>query len=245
MVNRRSKVLLVDPDAGIRRLIRRRLRTYGCICTEAATLPETLAIIGRWRPDAMIVGADLTGPESAQGLGVLGRIRAVAADVPLLCLVAQTMIDCTPLLLDNGADDCLVKPFLASELGARLHRLLHRQDMSARAALLDGTPIRALKLVPQGGYVETDQKKLVLTARQVSILGILIKADGAVVRSADIIEAVWGNAYAGSFQSLHRVIALLRQRIEPDPAKPRLIVTVRGIGYRFGTAAGFDHGDTD
>jgi len=233
MVTSRSKVLLADPDAGIRRLIRRRLKTFGCFCIEATTRPDALSAIARWRPAAIVVAADLDGTDSARGLDVLRQIRAVAGDLPLLCLVAQTMTDIVPLLLDNGADDCLVKPFLTSELGARLHRLLHRQDMSARPALLEGTPLRTFKLVPQGGFVETDHGKLALTARQVSVLGLLIKADGAAVRSADIIEAVWGEAYAGSFQSLHRLIALLRRRIEPDPDNPRLIVTVRGIGYRF------------
>jgi DNA-binding response OmpR family regulator len=237
MVTSRSKVLLADPDAGIRRLIRRRLKPYGCFCIEAATRPEALSAVVKWRPDGIVVGADLDGADSVLGLGVLRQIRTVAGDLPLLCLVAQTMIDAVPLLLDNGADDCLVKPFLASELGARLHRLLHRQDLSARPGLLEGTALRVFKLVPQGAYVETDGGRLALTGRQVSVLAILIKADGAAVSAPDIIEAVWGKACAGSFQSLHRLIAQLRKRIEPDPENPRLIVTVRGVGYRFGTAA--------
>jgi DNA-binding response OmpR family regulator len=79
-----------------------------------------------------------------------------------------------------------------------------------------------------------------LTARQVSILAMLISADGAPVRSSDIIEDIWGGADAGSVQGLHRAIALLRRRIEPDPARPSLIVTIRGIGYRLGAPADID-----
>jgi two-component system response regulator RegX3 len=201
MVIRRSRVLLADPDAGIRRLIQRRLKAYKCLCTETATLPE---------------------------------IRGVAKDPLILCLVPQAMADSVSVLLDQGADDCLVKPFLASELGARLHRLLHRQDIVAGLDLLQGTGLRTLKLVTQGGYVETDRGRAALTARQVTILAILIRADGAAVRASRLIEAAWGNSYTAAPQSLHRSIALLRQKLEVDPARPSLIVTVRGVGYRIG-----------
>jgi DNA-binding response OmpR family regulator len=156
--------------------------------------------------------------------------------LPVLCLVGQAGTEQVPLLLDQGADDCLVKPFLASELTARLHRLLRRQDVAARPALLAGTAMRQVKLVPQGGYVEIDRVRLPLTPRQVDVLGVLIKADGAVVQSGAIVAAVWGPGRPGTPQTLHRVIAQLRRRIEPDPARPALIVTVRGVGYRFGAS---------
>jgi DNA-binding response OmpR family regulator len=230
----RSRVLLADPDAGIRRLIQRRLKTYRCVCAEAATLPETLSAVGQWRPDAIVLAADLRGAQAANGLAVLREIKAVANDAAILCLVAQGMVDSVSLLLDQGADDCLIKPFLGSELGARLHRLLHRQDIVAGQHLLRGTGLKTLKLVPQGGYVETDRGRALLTVRQVTLLATLIGADGATVRSDRLIEAVWGDAHAAAPQSLHRSIAVLRQKIEVDPVRPVLIVTMRGVGYRFG-----------
>jgi two-component system response regulator MtrA len=236
MTIRRSKVLLADPDAGIRRLVQRRLKTYGCIFAQAGTLAEALAALTQWPPDMIVLGADLDGAGGATGLEVLRRIRRQAPVLPVLCLVGQAGTEQVPLLLDQGADDCLVKPFLASELTARLHRLLHRQDVAARPALLAGTAMRQVKLVPQGGYVEIDRGRLPLTPRQVDVLGVLIKADGAVVQSGAIVAAVWGPGRPGTPQTLHRVIAQLRRRIEPDPARPALIVTVRGVGYRFGAS---------
>jgi two-component system response regulator MtrA len=237
MVIRRSRVLLADPDAGIRRMIHRRLKAYKSLCTETATLPDTLSATALWHPDAIVLAADLQGPRPEQGLAVLREIKAVAKDSPILCLVSQAMADTVSLLLDQGADDCLVKPFMTSELGARLHRLLHRQDIAASQTLLRGTGVKTLKLVTQDGYVETDRGRAVLTARQVTVLGMLIRADGAAVRSTRLIEDAWGHTYAAAPQSLHRLVALLRQKLEIDPTRPSLIVTVRGVGYRIGGPA--------
>jgi DNA-binding response OmpR family regulator len=237
MVIRRSRVLLADPDAGMRRLIRRRLGAAKCLCTEAATLAESVSAALAWRPDAMVLAADLRGARAEHGLAVLREVRAVAKDTPMLCLVPHAMVDAVAVLLDNGADDCLVKPFLASELNARLHRLLHRQDIVARPDRLLGSGLKTLKLVTQGGTVETDRGRAVLTVRQMTILALLMREDGVPVRSARLIEAAWGSADAAAPQCLHRTIAMLRRKIEIDPARPALIVTVRGVGYRFGGPA--------
>jgi DNA-binding response OmpR family regulator len=230
---RRFKVLVADPDRGVRRLVQRRLKALGALAGEANTLTEALSVAGLWKPDALIVASDLDDPRALRGIAVLQQVKAVA-DRPLLCLVPQARSETVANLLDRGADDCLIKPFIESELIARLHRLLHGQDVAARPALLAGTNLRYLKVLTQAGCVETDQRRIPLTLRQLNLLVTLVRADGAAMPFSAIIEEVWGSGHVGSVQILHRTVAELRRQVEPDPSAPRLIVNVRGVGYRFG-----------
>jgi two-component system KDP operon response regulator KdpE len=232
-VIRRFKVLVADPDRGVRRLIQRRLKVLGAVAGEAGTLAEALSVAGLWRPDALVVASDLDDGSGLRGVAILQEIRTVA-NRPLLCLVPQASGETMPQLLDCGADDCLIKPFIVSELVGRLHRLLRGQDVTARQALLAGTNLRQLKVLTQLGCVETDQKRIPLTLRQLNLLVALVRADGAALSFATIIEEVWGRGYGGSAKTLHRTVADLRRRVEPVPSAPKLIVNVRGMGYRFG-----------
>ena len=234
---RRCKVLVADPDRGIRTLIHRRIRALGGLAIEASTLAEALSAAANWRPDTVVMGADLDDGRAVRGAAVLQRIRDATAKAPVLCLVPQIASESVPTLLDRGADDCLVKPFDLGELTVRLHRLLRGRDVVARPALLTGTTISRLSVLTQAGCVETEDGRITLTMRELDLLATLIRADGAPVPYAGIIEAVWGKGYVGSAHMLHRTVAALRRRIEPEPAAPRLIVNVRGVGYRFGMAA--------
>lgn len=221
------QVLIVEDEAPIRQWLRTSLEAEGYRVHEAADAREGETLARNRRLDLFLV--DLGLPD-LDGVQFIRRLRAWSQR-PVIVLSARTQEAQKVEALDAGADDYLAKPFGAAELHARLRVALRH----AGRTLDDGLP--GLNL----GEVHIDltakavrrQGELVrLTATQWRLLEVLARHAGRVVTSRQLLREVWGPGHAAQGHYLRIYVRQLRQRLEPDPARPRYLLTETGIGYR-------------
>lgn len=220
-----TRVLAVDDEPAIRRLLTAILERAGYEVIAAADARHALEEIGRG--DLCAVVLDLGLPDR-DGLEVIGAIRAVS-DVPVLVVTARTEVSEKIAALDLGADDYVTKPFDGDELLARLRSSLRRAGGAKVAEILDHGPIimdLARHTVTVGGTA------VVLTRREFAVLHALIEAGGRILTHTALLERVWGKAHREDVEYLRVVIRALRLKIEADPSAPQLIRNEPGIGYR-------------
>jgi DNA-binding response OmpR family regulator len=227
-------ILLVDGDAMLRETLDLSLRGSGFEVLMAADGLAALAEAQARAPNLVIL--DLMLPE-LDGLTVCRTLRQTA-HMPILMLTARTGELDKIVGLESGADDYLTKPFSVGELLARIRALLRRSGpRPASDELRSGDPstgsgpVLALNLVSRrasvGGQV------LLLSPKEFNLLAELLRNRGAVLSRDLLLTHVWGYDYVGDSRTVDVHIRWLREKIEVDPANPRRIVTVRGIGYRF------------
>jgi two-component system KDP operon response regulator KdpE len=174
-------------------------------------------------PDIVIL--DLGLPDIA-GFEVLRQIRRFSA-VPTIILTVRADEADVVKGLEWGADDYITKPFRQLELLARVKSMIRRHTPAEESILTYGH----LKLEPETAQLHIDDKEIALTVTENHILGHLMKNAGRVVTHSNLAEAVWGDDYPGATDSLKVHIRRLREKIEEDPGKPRIILTKTGIGY--------------
>jgi two-component system, OmpR family, KDP operon response regulator KdpE len=226
MVNR-PKVLIANPDPGIRRLLRRYFGNAGFSVLTADLGRTVLDQLRRGAPDVIILSNEMG---DLSGLDLVNRVHAVTS-TPLLVLIPTKGTIAPGDILDAGADDCLDEPFLLEELAARTRRLLHRVGVhlgpKRLATAVGGLEINLLeRSVGLGGMT------LMLTRKEFDLLAVLANAAGATVNHDDILREVWGGRDDSARQNLRRVVGSLRRKIEGDPEHPVLLISVRGSGYR-------------
>ena len=170
------------------------------------------------------------GLPKLSGIEVLRRLRARKCTLPVLILTAQDGIEDRVRGLDAGADDYLTKPFVPKELSARIRALLRR----ARSADTGVTRMRFadLEIVPQEGTVTRNGEEIHLTKTEFRLLVELAANAGRVFSREALLEKVWGHDYFGDGRLVDVHIRRLRTKVEADPAEPRYVVTVRGLGYK-------------
>jgi DNA-binding response OmpR family regulator len=178
------------------------------------------------QPDLVVL--DLTLPE-IDGLNVLSEIRTSGSKVPVLVLTARGEESDKVTGLKLGADDYVTKPFGVMELLARVEALLRRSDNATAAQLKTGdieinSTARTVRRA--GEYIE-------LAPRELELLIALISRSGQVVSRQDLLSEVWGHSGKVETRTVDTHVAELRRKLEPDPANPRYIHTVRKVGYRF------------
>jgi len=229
-----TTLLLVEDDARIRGALRLALADEGYLVVEAATGEQALTHLGTGAPDPDVVLLDLMLP-GMDGLQVCTRIRE-RGDLPIIMVTARTASHEVIAGLEAGADDYVTKPVDAGELAARIRALLRR----TRTADQDDTvTVGDLTVRVAEGRVLRGGTEIPLTKTEFCLLCTLALAKGAVVSREQLLERVWDYGYFGDTRLLDVHIRRLRRKVEPDPAQPCLIVTVRGVGYRAaGTAAG-------
>jgi DNA-binding response OmpR family regulator len=221
------RLLLVEDDQAVRRLVRNHLEHEGVTVTEASTVAEALNELHHHEFDVAIL--DLTLPDGS-GLEVLRELRALGSAAHVAVLSgAGAEID-RVRALDLGADDYVVKPFYVRELASRILAVQRRQD-SAR-----GTEYRYGRLwIDVGARVVTvDEVPLHLTTKEFDLLACLAANPRHVFTREDLLRAVWNSA--GDWQRASTVtehIRRLRAKIEADPVHPVILRTARGAGYRF------------
>ncbi|HVY35584.1 MAG TPA: winged helix-turn-helix domain-containing protein [Caulobacteraceae bacterium] len=223
----RPRILVIDDEPQIHRFLGPALDAAGYEPIRADTASEGLKAIAHRPPDAVVL--DLGLPDM-DGKDALVKARAFY-DGPILVLSARDREVEKIEALDRGADDYMEKPFGVGELLARLRvAMRHRLDrLGAPAVVRAGdVEIDMLKrMVTKGGQAVR------LSPREYDVLACLAEGAGKVMTQAQLLTAVWGPANAEDVQYLRVFIGHLRQKLEADPASPRLIVTEPGVGYRF------------
>ena len=217
------RILVVDDDAGVRQAVGRALAFEGYDVTQAGDGAEALRLISSSRPDAMVL--DVVMPEIG-GLDVCRELRANGDDLPILVLTARHAVADRVAGLDAGADDYLVKPFALEELLARLRALLRRLDAAADEVLAVGD----LTLSPGSRQVARAGVAIELTRTEFNLLELLLRNAGQVLTRELILDRIWGYDFTTTSNSLEVYIGYLRRKTEAGGG-PRLIQTVRGVGY--------------
>ncbi|OLF06700.1 DNA-binding response regulator [Actinophytocola xinjiangensis] len=223
-----TTLLLVEDDARIRGALRLALADEGYRVLEAATGEQALELITDPRPDPDVVLLDLMLP-GMDGLQVCGRIRELG-DLPIIMVTARTASHEVIAGLEAGADDYVTKPVDAGELAARIRALLRRTRTTDQDDTL--TLGELTVRVAEGRVLREGGEEIALTKTEFRLLCTLVAAKGAVVTREQLLERVWDYGYFGDTRLLDVHIRRLRRKVEPDPAQPTLIVTVRGVGYR-------------
>ncbi len=219
------RVLLVEDDDAIAEPLARALRREGYAVELATSGQEAL---DRARRDTDVVVLDLGLPD-IDGLEVCRRLRASGSRVPVLMLTSRTAELDAVVGLDAGADDYVPKPFRLGELLARLRALLRRT-----AEVGDASDTGGLKLDLSTREVSVDGRPVPLSVKEFDVLHALVARRGAVVNRADLVREVWKTEWVGSTKTLDMHVSSLRRKLGDEVAAPRYVVTVRGIGYRFG-----------
>ncbi|MGH3464693.1 MAG: response regulator transcription factor [Kribbellaceae bacterium] len=222
------RVLVVDDDRAVRDSLRRSLEFNDFEVVTASDGAEALAVIGNVGPDAVVM--DVMMPR-LDGLEATRSLRAAGNNVPILVLTARDAVAERVDGLDAGADDYLTKPFALEELLARLRALLRRTtlggDNDHRGEVLQYAD---LVMDVDAHEVRRGAAPITLTRTEFSLLELLLRNPRRVLERAVILDAVWGYDFPTTANSLEVYIGYLRRKTEFD-GLPRLIHTVRGIGY--------------
>jgi DNA-binding response OmpR family regulator len=223
-----QSILVVDDDPTVSDVVRRYLERAGFEVRLAADGQAALASFARDRPDLVVLDLMLPGID---GLEVCRRLRTTAEEVPIIMLTALGEESDRVLGLRLGADDYVTKPFSPRELVLRVQSVLRRSVARPPApaeTLADG----ALELDVARRVARLDGAELPLTVREFDLLAFLMRNPGRAFRRAELLEAVWGWTF-GDQSTVTVHVRRLREKIERDPANPRRIVTVWGVGYRY------------
>jgi two-component system, OmpR family, response regulator MprA len=216
------RVLVADDDAAVRTALERALRLEGYDVALASDGRKTLEEVASAPPDALVL--DVRMPE-LDGLEVCRRLRALADPTPVLMLTAKDAVADRVEGLDAGADDYLVKPFALPELLARLRALLRRWPAEG-----DVLRFSDVTLDPVAHEVHRGDRLLRLTRTEFALLELLLEHPRQVLPRGLIIDRVWGYEGGTSSNSLEVFIGYLRRKTEEE-GEPRVIQTVRGVGY--------------
>ncbi len=220
-------MLVVDDDPTVSDVVRRYLERAGLAVTLAADGSAALAAFDAKRPDLVVLDLMLPGLD---GIEVCRRLRARAADVPVIMLTALGEEADRVLGLKLGADDYVSKPFSPRELVLRVQSVLRRaaRSMPPAEVLTDGE----LTVDVARRVARLRGQELALTVREFDLLVFLIRHPGRAFRRAELLENVWGWTF-GDQSTVTVHMRRLREKVEDDPANPRRVVTVWGVGYRY------------
>jgi two-component system, OmpR family, response regulator MprA len=219
------RILVVDDDRAVRESLRRSLSFNGYSVALAQDGLEALDLISSDRPDAVVL--DVMMPR-LDGLEVCRQLRSTGDDLPILVLTARDSVSERVAGLDAGADDYLPKPFALEELLARMRALLRRTtpDDGDSPAMT----FADLSLDPVTREVTRGQRQISLTRTEFALLEMLIANPRRVLTRSRILEEVWGFDFPTSGNALEVYVGYLRRKTEAE-GEPRLIHTVRGVGY--------------
>jgi two-component system, OmpR family, response regulator MprA len=224
------RILVVDDDRAVRESLRRSLQFNGYTVQLAGDGQQAMEVLAMQRPDAMVL--DVMMPR-VDGLEVCRRLRGTGDDLPILVLTARDAVSDRVAGLDAGADDYLPKPFALEELLARLRALLRRSPPDiAGVAGAAGAALAFADLVLDQGTREVTRggRRISLTRTEFSLLELFMRHPRQVLTRSRILEDVWGYDFPTSGNALEVYVGYLRRKTEAG-GEPRLIHTMRGVGY--------------
>ncbi|MFG2309095.1 response regulator transcription factor [Streptomyces sp. NPDC048566] len=224
------RVLVVDDDPTVSEVVSGYLDRAGYVVDRAADGPAALARAAAHRPDLVVLDLMLPGMD---GLEVCRRLRA-QGPVPVIMLTARGDEDDRILGLEVGADDYVTKPFSPRELVLRVESVLRRARPAAAALPLHAA---GLTIDPTARRAAKNGVELSLTLREFDLLAFFLKHPGRAYAREDLMREVWGWDF-GDLSTVTVHVRRLRGKVEDDPARPRLIQTVWGVGYRFDETGG-------
>ncbi len=222
-----ARILVVDDEPQIRRIMRTTLTGAGYEVDDVKTGEEALARVRDYRPDLVLLDINLPG------MGGLAACRAIRADpnVAIVMLTVHNTETAKVEALDAGADDFVTKPFSTPELLARIRAVLRRvpavQSSSARLCLGDLVIDFGARTVAHGSATRH------LTPKELDLLRYLTQHANEAVSHRELLQAVWGPDYGDEVEYLRAFVKSLRKKIEPNPDRPQYITTEPWVGYRF------------
>ncbi len=222
------RILIVEDDPHIRLGLAEALKNEGydvCECRDGTSAAKQIRAL---TPDLVILDVMLPGKS---GFDICRELRASKNDVPVLMLTAKGQEVDKVVGLELGADDYVTKPFGLRELLARVAALLRRSSIHAGARPVPDS-LTVGKHVLHPASLRSDDGSLEFTPREMALLVLLNSERGNAFSRDRILNEVWGIDYLGTTRTLDQVIVKLRQKLERDPANPRFLLTVHGMGYR-------------
>lgn len=233
MENHKEKILVVDDEASIRRILETRLSMIGYDVVTAADGEDAIATFHETQPDLVVL--DVMMPK-LDGYGVCQELRK-ESDIPIIMLTALGDVADRITGLELGADDYVVKPFSPKELEARIRSVLRRIDKTGAAGIPSSgvISINNIKIDTNKRQVYKGDQRIRLTGMEFSLLELLVSKSGEPFSRSEILQEVWG--YTPERHVDTRVVDVhvsrLRAKLEEDPSNPELILTARGTGYLF------------
>ena len=219
------RILTVEDDERIRTAVSLALEEEGWEVEETANGEDALVAFARDPSDVVLIDIMLPGID---GFEVCRRIRRLG-DVPIVMVTARSDSHDVVAGLEAGADDYLRKPFDPKELSARVRALLRRSRPSGSPAQM---VVDQLEIIPDEGVVRLAGDEVHLTRTEFRLLVELASSPGKVMSREDLLERGWARDYFDDERLVDVHVRRLRTKIEPDPANPRYVVTVRGMGYK-------------
>jgi two-component system, OmpR family, response regulator MtrA len=224
-----TRILAVEDDERIRSAVKLALEDEGWIVDEAESGEDAIEMFQHSSPDVVLIDIMLPGID---GFELCRTIRRTSS-VPVVMVTARNDTHDVVAGLEAGADDYLTKPFAPKELSARIRALLRRirPNPQGHPRLVFGD----LELIPDEGKVLRDGEEVHLTKTEFRLLCELAESPGKVLSREALLDKVWGYDYFGDGRLVDVHVRRLRTKVEADPANPRHVVTVRGLGYRLQT----------
>jgi two-component system response regulator RegX3 len=224
-----TRVLVVEDEESFSDALSYMLRREGYDAVVASTGPDALAEFDRGGADIVLLDLMLPG---LPGTEVCRALRS-RSNVPIIMLTAKDGEIDKVVGLELGADDYVTKPYSARELVARIRAVLRRRGEAAEAPSTDGVleagPVR---MDVERHVVAVDSEQVSLPLKEFDLLEYLLRNAGRVLTRGQLIDRVWGSDYVGDTKTLDVHVKRLRAKIEPDPANPKYLLTVRGLGYK-------------
>src|SRR5277367_3425486 len=228
-MEQRSKVLVVEDDAGIRQSLYETLTALGFVIGEAGNGEEALLRLRMIDYDAVLLDINMPG---MGGIETCRRVHLSFPHIPIVMLTVRDEEDDKVEALDAGADDYITKPFQIRELTARLRSAIRRSRISPAPAE-SPTVIGSIMLDPSRYRVEKLGQEIHLTPKEFEMMRYLMLHAGRPVPHHRLLTSIWGPEYGNEREYLRVLINQLRKKIEDDPARPSYILTESYIGYRF------------
>ncbi|MGH9047666.1 MAG: winged helix-turn-helix domain-containing protein [Acidimicrobiales bacterium] len=222
-------ILFIEDDERIRTVLRISLEHDGFAVIEAPSGEEGLAQFERRPPDVVLVDLRLPGIDGFEVTRILRR----SSNIPIIMVTAHGDSHDTVAGLEAGADDYVVKPVVAKVLAARIRALLRRASSEEETATV--VRVGDVEIHREANLVTRDGQEVPLTRTEFKVLCALAEHPGWVLSRAQLLESVWEYDFFGDDRLVDTHVGRLRAKIEHDPSKPELIVTVRGVGYKLQT----------